>query len=245
MAFIRFYYDIIRFKFIGGGVFMFFVILIGFIIVNLLVRRFVIPKVYTGQPFEDGRAFNKPNWIEMIESAFWLLLSITQVYQVYAVGWNVEVIMSLIFVFIFGGLWLSRSMDIYNFQHSEIRLTPNQIVFRSENEEWTTLQNITAVYFTSIPTKRFTLSDQAKDFAMGVQRDGEEDVIINIQGMYLRCYIAAIVEWSRKLYTVIQEPKTTSEDSTQEPTPSSDDDQKPESTPEDSTTDSEQAPFVD
>ena len=221
---------------------MFFVILIGFIIVNLLIRRFVVPKVYTGQSFEDGRAFNKPNWIEMIESAFWLLLSITQVYQVYAVGWKAEVIMSLIFVFIFGLLWISRSMDIYNFQHSEIRLTPTQIVFRSESEEWTTLQNITAVYFTRVPTKRFTLSDHSKDFAMGVQRDGEEDVIINIQGMYLRCYIDAIGEWSRKLYTVVQEPKITSEDSTQEPAPSSDDDQTPESTPEDSTTDSEQAP---
>ena len=147
----------------------------------------------------------------MIESAFWLLLSITQVYQVYAVGWNIEVIISLIFVFIFGVLWLSRSMDIYNFQHSEIRLTPNQITFRSDTEEWTTLQNITAVYFTSVRTERFTLSDMAKDFAMGVQREGEEDIIINIQGMYLRCYIAAIVEWSKKFYTVVKAPKQSEE----------------------------------
>ena len=143
----------------------------------------------------------------MIESAFWLLLSITQVYQVYAVGWNIEVIMSLIFVFIFGVLWLSRSMDIYNFQHSEIRLTPNQITFRSDTEEWTTLQNITAVYFTSVPTNDYILSDIAKDFAMGVQRDGEEDVIINIQGMYLRCYIAAIVKWSKKILPVVKAPE--------------------------------------
>ena len=102
-------------------------------------------------------------------------------------------------------------MDIYNFQHSEIRLTPNQITFRSDTEEWTTLQNITAVYFTSVRTERFTLSDMAKDFAMGVQRDGEEDVIINIQGMYLRCYIAAIVQWSKKFYTVVKAPKQSEE----------------------------------
>ena len=212
MVLVGLYCAILDFKYLCSGGFMFFLIIIGFIIVNLLIRRFVIPKIYTGQPFEDGRAFNKPNWIEMIESAFWLLLSITQVYQVYAVGWNIEVIMSLIFVFIFGVLWLSRSMDIYNFQHSEIRLTPNQITFRSDTEEWTTLQNITAVYFTSVPTERFTLSDMAKDFAMGVQRDGEEDVIINIQGMYLRCYIAAIVEWSKKFYTVVKAPKPSEED---------------------------------
>ena len=209
MLLIGLYCAILDFKYLCSGGSMLFLIIIGFIIVNLLIRRFVIPKIYTGQPFEDGRAFNKPNWIEMIESAFWLLLSITQVYQVYAVGWNIEVIMSLIFVLIFGVLWLSRSMDIYNFQHSEIRLTPNQITFRSDTEEWTTLQNITAVYFTSVRTERFTLSDMAKDFAMGVQRDGEDDVIIKIQT--LRCD-RCIVEWSKKFYTVVKAPEPSEKD---------------------------------
>ena len=216
---------------------MFFLIIIGFVVTNVLIRLFIVPKVYTGQPIEDGRAFNKPNWIEMIESAFWLLLSIYQVYLIYEIGWEWEVIMGFIFVLIFGVLWFSRSMDIYNFQHSEIRLTPNEISFRGETEEWTHLKDVTAVYFTSVPTNRFTLSDHAKDFAMGVQRDGEEDVIINIQGMYLRCYIAAIVKWSRKLYTVVKAPETSPADSTQEnEATSSDDTQTPEPTPDESTT---------
>ena len=155
-----------------------------------LDRRFVIQN-YTGQPFEDGRAFNKPNWLKWSRVPL-LLLSITQVYQVYAVGWTLLIGVS--YSSLYGVLRLSEVCTSTIFQHSESGYAQSNYfaVIPKNGPRYKT----SPVYFTSVPTERFTLSDMTKDFAMGVQRDGEEDIIINIQGMYLRCYIAAIVEWS-------------------------------------------------
>lgn len=190
----------------------FVLIILGFLISKVLIEVFVVPKIYTGQPFEDGRTFNKPNWIEFIEATFWLLLSLFEFYRMYSFGWDTELLLYYILMFMLGMIWFVRGIEIWNFRHSEIRLTPKTISVRghesSAEGEWITLENVQSIYFTRIPTKRLTLSSNATDVAMVVQREGKEAVIINIQSMYLKCYIVAIKSWCKKLYTVVDAPSS-------------------------------------
>ena len=189
----------------------FIVLLLGYTITRICINFWIIPKIYTGQSYEQGRAFNKPNWIELLESLFWLLAALFQFYLIYIVGWNWEALLGLIFIFLFGIIWLSRSMEIYEFQNSEIRLLPDSIHYRKKNDPWVVLENIESIYFVRVQSSKLSLYNNATDFAMVVQCSEKEPMTINIEGMYLGCYQHAIQVWVKKFYPVVPPPSVKKE----------------------------------
>jgi len=206
---------------------MFFLIILGYIVTRILIVTVINPRVFTGFQQEDGWVFNKPNWLEWIEATFWLVLSLLEVFLMYErLAWNLESIFFASLSAVLGLLWFARTTDIISAQHSEIRLFPNRIEFRSHNEEWVCIEDIKSVYFTRIPSDRFSLANNPTDIVLIVQRTEHPSTTINIQGMRLTCYLAALRKHLDAMYTLLtKEPPSTNEEdqtTTTEHTPSAD-----------------------
>ena len=100
-------------------------------------------------------------------------------------------------------------MTIISAQHSEVRLFPTYIEFRSHNDEWVRIDNIKAVYFTQTPSDRFSFSNNPTDIAIVVQNTDHSETLINIQNMRLNCYLVALHKHLNSMYTLLTKQSET------------------------------------